>query len=160
MQNGKYEMACGEHKVPLTRVEAKTARPMLDAATFLPSPRKWRPHVLARDSHGVYYYVDRARAPGSEGQYRLFVGPKGNLVQQKMTNIVSDSKGDIFSTKTGDLRLVIEAGPERNAKDGMWIKKEKPLALTIVPIDANTAMIHNELGVYAGERLGTPCDEL
>ena len=159
-KDGKYNVECGDHTVALQRVDAKTAKPMLDAAVFLPSPRKWRPHVLLRDSRGIYYYVDRGRTKQSEGQYRLFVGPKGNLVQQKMTNIVSDSQGDIFSTKTGDLRLVIDAGPERNAQKGAWIKNEKSQQLTIVPVDANSAMIHTDLGVYAGEHMGTPCDDL
>lgn len=133
---------------------------MLDAATLLPSPRKWRSHALARDNRGTYYYVDRGRQRGTEGQFRLFVGPKGNLTQQKMTNIVSDSEGDIFSTKTGDLRLILDKGQDQGAKEGVWLQNEKPTKLTIVPIEANIAMIHNELGVYAGERLGLPCDDL
>jgi len=158
--DGKYTVFCGERKVELQPVESKKARTLLDAASFAPSPRKWRSHALARDNRGTYYYVDRGRQRGTEGQFRLFVGPKGNLVQQKMTNIVSDSAGDIFSTKSGDLRLILDSGKDENAKEGVWLQNEKPLKLTIVPIDANIAMIHNELGVYAGERMGMPCDDL
>jgi hypothetical protein len=160
LSEGKYVLQCGDRKIELQPVDGKTARPMLDTATYGPSPRKWRSHALARDSRGTYYYVDRGRTRGTEGQFRLFVGPKGNLVQQKMTNVVSDSQGDIFSTKSGDLRLILDASPDRSATDGIWIKNEKPMKLTIVPIDANIAMIHNDLGVYAGERLGMPCDDL
>ena len=43
-----------------------------------------------------------------------------------------------------------------------WAEKKKDLKLTLVPVDfnKNVAMIYNELGVYTGERLGTPCDDL
>jgi hypothetical protein len=29
-----------------------------------------------------------------------------------------------------------------------------------VPVDANRIMIYTDLGVYAGQRLGTPCDDM
>jgi len=32
--------------------------------------------------------------------------------------------------------------------------------LLAVPIEENWALIYNELGVYLGERRGTPCDDL
>jgi hypothetical protein len=31
--------------------------------------------------------------------------------------------------------------------------------LKVVPITENLPMIYNELGVYSGARLGTPCDD-
>jgi len=64
------------------------------------------PHVFARDDAGVYYYVDRiAKVYGGKG-FRVFVGKKGAMKQLALTDVASDSEGDVFSTKTGDLRLV------------------------------------------------------
>ncbi len=147
------ELACGDRITQLTVVESAKAKGMLDGATFLPSPRKSAPHRLARDDSGMYYYVDRGFVPGTEKSYRLFVGPKGNLKQQKMTNVVSDSEGEIFATKTGSLRLIL------GKQESSWIEGQKVKKLTLVPVDDNEQMIFNELGVYTGERLGTPCDD-
>ena len=72
----------------------------------------------------------------------------------KMTNVVSDSQGDIFTTKKGELRLVLDQ------TRSVWIAGKKETALTSVPVDANRIMIYTDLGVYAGQRLGTPCDDL
>ena len=42
----------------------------------------------------------------------------------------------------------------------MWIEgTKKKVELRVVPITENLPMIYNELGVYAGARLGTPCDD-
>lgn len=160
MQDGKYTVTCGKTTTPLTVVEPATAKPLLAAAQFESSPRKWQAYALARNTSGVYYYVDRGyvdrRQPDAveSRNFRLFVGPKGNLKLQKMTNIVSDSEGDVFSTTTGSMRMIL------GKKEPQWIQKGKPTTLLPVPIDENLAMIYTELGVYAGERLGTPCDDL
>ena len=63
------------------------------------NPHQREPHALLRDDRGVYYFVDRGRTEGAEKNFRLWVGPKGAMVLQKMTNVVSDSAGDIVSTK-------------------------------------------------------------
>jgi hypothetical protein len=88
----------------------------------------------------------------------LYAGPKGNLKLQKMTNVVSDSQGDLFATKTGSLRLVLNREP----KSLIWIagKGQSPLVQVPVDFNVNVASIYNDFGVYAGERLGTPCDDL
>jgi hypothetical protein len=118
-------------------VPEATARPLLAAAQFEGSPRKWQAYALARNSAGIYYYVDRGyvdrrqsdsgERPAESRNFRLFVGPKGNLKLQK---------------------------------EPIWIQKGKTSTLLPVPVDENLAMIYTELGVYAGERLGTPCDDL
>ncbi|HNN92242.1 MAG TPA: hypothetical protein PKI03_08240 [Pseudomonadota bacterium] len=160
MQDGKYTVTCGKTTTPLTVVDPATARPLLAAAQFEGSPRKWQAYALARNSAGVYYYVDRGYVDRHQGDrnesrnFRLFVGPKGNLKLQKMTNVVSDSEGDVFSTATGSMRMVL------GKKEPVWIQKGKTSTLLPVPVDENLAMIYTELGVYAGERLGTPCDDL
>jgi hypothetical protein len=153
-QEGKYTLSCGSHNTTLTPVEPAAAKALLDKARFEPSPRKFRPYALARDPNGIYYYVDQGRTPETAKHFRLFIGPKGDLKLQKMTNVVSDSEGDIFATKTGSMRLILDK------KETAWTAAGKTTPLRVVPVDDNVAMIFNELGVYSGERLGTPCDDL
>ena len=146
-------VVCGDKKTALQIVEAAKVKPLLEGGKFEPSPRKWAPYALARDNNGVYYYVDRGYAEADKGRFRLYVGPKGNLKLQKMTNVVSDSEGDIFATKTGSLRLILDK------RESSWIENNKPTPLKVVPVEDNLPMIYGELGVYSGERLGTPCDD-
>jgi hypothetical protein len=148
-------LSCGERTTQLQLVAAADAKKMLMDAKIGPSPQKHRPHRLLRDELGNYYYVDKGFRPGEEKRFRLFKGPKGSLKEQKMTNVVSDSEGEIFSTKTGSLRLIIDK------KDpGVWLEQKKSLKLREVPIHENMPMIYNELGVYSGEKMGNPCDDL
>jgi hypothetical protein len=154
LRDGKYSVRCSSHETPMTVVEPAAAKALLAAATFEPSPRKWQAYALARDPSGVYYYVDHGRTPETSKHFRLFVGPKGNLKQQKMTNVVSDSEGDIFATKTGSMRLILDK------KESSWMASKKTTPLRLVPVEDNLGVIYNELGVYTGERMGTPCDDL
>ena len=151
---GVYQVTCGTRTVPLAAVPRADAKPLVDRAAFLPSPRERAAYALVRDQSGSYYYVDHGREPRTEKSFRLFAGPKGNLKQLKMTNVVSDSEGDIFATRTGSLRLVLDK------KESLWVDRGKPTKLTLLPIDDNLALIYNDLGVYAGARLGTLCDDL
>ena len=44
--------------------------------------------------------------------------------------------------------------------DGPNVKQgKKKRDLTVVPIASNLNMIYNELGIYTGKNLGTPCDD-
>lgn len=154
LRDGQYTVSCGSHTTNLTPVEPAAAKALLDKASFEPSPRKRSAYALARDPNGIYYYVDHGRTPETAKNFRLFIGPKGNLKPQTMTNVVSDSEGDIFATKTGSMRLILDK------KETAWTAQGKNTPLRLVPTDENLAMIWNELGVYAGEKLGTPCDDL
>jgi hypothetical protein len=150
----KYELTCQTRKTEFTPVADAEAKPMLDAARFRKPLWKRQAYSLARDNTGKYYFVDRAREPEGNKNFRLFVGPKGSMKAQKMTNVVSDSAGDIFATKTGELRLILNQG------ESLWQVKGKPTKLISLPVDENHVMIYSELGVYTGDRLGTPCDDL
>lgn len=147
-------VVCGDQRTDLQVMDAAAARTLLQGARFEENPRAWKPYALARDNTGVYYYVDRGYREKDRGRFRLFVGPKGALRPLKMTNIVSDSEGDIFATKTGSLRLVLESGKS------FWMANNKEQVLRRVPIEENLPMIYNDLGVYVSERLGTPCDDM
>lgn len=154
----RCEVQCGERRTALKIVEPAQAAALLDKAEIERGPRRFRPHALARDNEGVYYYVDNGFWPEAHKSYRLFVGRKGSLAQQKMTDVVTDSEGQIFATRTGSLRLVLgrnESMWVENGKDG----REKIKKLLLVPPQDNLQMIYNDLGVYLGERLGTPCDD-
>ena len=149
LRGGTWTLTCGKRKTVLEEAsEADRAR-VLDGH-FLQPLWKRVAYALARDKRGNYYYVDRIRDdPGTKG-FRLFVGPKGRLKPTKLVNIVSDSEGDIFSTRKGELRLVVD----KNATT--WHKGKQTTQLTTVPLQANVYLIYAELGVYDGEPLGTP----
>jgi len=145
---------CGARTVPLTFVPADKTREIVKKATFLPNPQKYVPYGLARDDRGTYYYVDHGATEKTEKDFRLFAGQKGSVKLLKMTNVVSDSEGDIFSTPSGSLRLILEK------KQSLWVEGDKRSELKLIPIESNLQLIYNDLGVYVGQRLGTPCDDL
>lgn len=149
------EVECGERQVKLPRLPEEKATALLLSAKYLPNPHQREPHALLRDDRGVYFYVDRGRTEGAEKNFRLYVGPKGAMVLQKMTNVVSDSAGDIFSTKSGDLRLLID-----REKASEWIQPKKRTQLRYLQVEENLHLIYADLNVYAGQRLGSPCDDL
>lgn len=148
-------LRCGANTTPLTVVEPEQADKLLKGGKYEPNPQKYVPYALLRDTKGTYYLVERGFAPEEEKSFRVHVGPKGALKRQEMKDIVSDSEGQIFSTKKGDLRLVVD-----KAEAPMWIEgAKKKVELKVVPITENLRMIYTELGVYTGARLGTPCDD-
>lgn len=150
----KYDVQCENRHTELKPLDDAEAAKILGAAKFHKPRWKRQAYALARDNTGKYYYVDRMREPEGNKNFRLFVGPKGGLKLQKMTNVVSDSAGDIFATKTGELRLVL------NKAESLWQQNKKETKLISLPLDENHVLIYSELGVYTGERLGTPCDDL
>lgn len=146
---------CGEKNIALTVVEAGQGAELLRKAAYSPNPQQFAPYALLRDTKGNYYFVDRGVRATDQKNYRVFIGPRGGLKQQKMTNVISDSEGEIFSTKKGDLRLLLD-----KAKASVWIENaKKSLELRQVPVEENMPLIFNDLGVYEGIRLGTPCDD-
>jgi hypothetical protein len=157
--------SCGERKTSLTLLDDDAKKTLLAKASFEPPLHKRAPHHLARDDNGRYFYVDKGNTAETEKSFRLFVGPKGAMKLQKMTNAVADSEGDIFTTKSGSLRYVTD-----RKNPPVWIQGGKKTVLTVVPIEATDAktgepinnyqLIYNELGVYLGEKLGNPCDDL
>ncbi|HVZ75288.1 MAG TPA: hypothetical protein VHJ20_23080 [Polyangia bacterium] len=153
LKGGKYEVTCDTRKTELQPLPKAEADAMIAAATFHAPLWRFRAFALARDDHGIYYYVDRQREPEDSLNFRLFSGPRGALKPLKMTNVVSDSEGQIFSTKTGDLRLVLDR------KEAAWVKGKARTTLVPLPIEDNAQLIYTDLGAYTGQRLGTPCDD-
>ena len=150
---GVMKIDCMDRKTQLQQLKTDEAKALIEGATFY-SPRWQRlPYLLARDDKGTYYFVDMQRDVPGKKDMKLYIGPRGKLKQQAMTNIVSDSMGDIFSTKTGELRLVA------NNDELKWVAGKEQAKLTRVPIDDNHVLIYTDLGVYERMPLGTPCDD-
>jgi len=157
-QDKTYFKGCdGKDDAALTQLTGAKATAVLDKSQFVTQAIIRVPHVLARDDSGVYYYVDRiAKTYGGKG-YRVFVGKKGAMKQMALTDVASDSEGEIFSTKTGDLRLV--RNHSESGKDTMtWVKGEKKLELVFLDTDVNSVLIFKDLGLYTF--LGTLCDNI
>lgn len=154
LRKGKYQVQCGNRATELKPVEADEQAKIIADAKFFGPLWKYRAYSLARDNNGTYYYVDRPREPENNKAFRLFAGPRGNLKPLKMTNVVSDSQGDIFTTKKGELRLVLDK------KRSVWFAGKTETELVSLPLEDNRIMIYTDLGVYAGQRLGTPCDDM
>ena len=158
-------VSCGSRTTPLSIVDEEAKRTLLGAGRYEPPLQTRAPHRLARDEEGRYFYVDKGNTPETEKSFRLYVGPKGAMKLQKMTNAVADTEGEIFTTKSGSLRYVTD-----RQKPPTWLQGKKKVSLTIVPIESvdeksgepinNYQLIYNELGVYLGEKLGNPCDDL
>jgi hypothetical protein len=156
-KDGTYQKTCrGKDDAVLTELSGDKAKAVLDKAAFLTSGIIRVPHLLARDDSGVYYYVDRlARIYGGKG-YRVFVGKKGAMKQMPLTDVASDSAGDVFSTKSGDLRLVRNS--ESNKETTTWVKGEKRTELVFLDPDVNSVVVFKDLGIYTF--LGTFCDNI
>jgi len=140
-------------KRKLTQLTADEAVTFLKRATFLPPLWTRQSHVLLRDDDGVYYFVDELREELGGNGYRVFVGAKGAMKEIPMTNVATDSAGEIFATKAGQLKLV--AGSDGKAT---WIKGGKKTELTRLEPQENRYLIYRELGIYGS--LGAICDDL
>ena len=151
--SGRCVLTCGTRSTEIPRATGKDAAAIVDSMVVEPDLLPYEPYVLARDRQGTYYYVERSTKPGEERYFRLYIGRLGGLKLQKMKDIVSDSEGEIFSSKAGDLRLVLDRS------EATWIAGKNANKLKMVPVEANLQMIYNNLGVYTGMRLGTPCDD-
>lgn len=163
-----YTAICGKRTTALTELNPDDTAKLIAGASFVPPTWDRQPERLLRDDRGNYYLVDRLRTNDrlDRRDFRLFVGPRGKMKQVPLKDIVDDSEGMIFSTKSGELRLVfgnVDHADDKPMKDDFrWIEGKKSQSLTDVPLDApvNARLIYMDLGPYLGARLGTPCDDL
>jgi hypothetical protein len=153
LREGKYTLQCGERETTFGPTDPKRQEEILKGAAFHPQRWKRRAYALARDNAGTYWYVDRARGEQIT-DFRLWSGPRGALKSLRMSNVVSDSAGDVFATKAGDLKLVLGKG------EASWVRGKKVKELILLPLADNAQLIYGDLGVYTGQPLGTPCDLL
>jgi hypothetical protein len=153
LREGKYTLQCAERQTTFHPADPKRQEEILKSATFHSQRWKRRAYALARDNGGTYWYVDRARKDEIT-DFRLWSGPRGALKPLRMTNVVSDSAGDVFATKGGDLKLVL------GKNEASWVQGKKSKDLILLPLAENAQLIYGDLGVYTGQPLGTPCDLL
>lgn len=177
MQNANVKLGAGELAVTcerkdasykkrlLTQLPAEQAKAFVKATPFYPKLWQRSAHFLARDDDGLYFYVDRwSDDHGGQG-FRVFAGMKGAMKEMTMTNVVSDSAGEIFATKGGDLKVVTKTDGHADARTpddvsgytAYWKKGGKKSDLTVLPLLPNRYLIYRELGIYG--RLGVVCDD-
>jgi hypothetical protein len=156
--DGSFVRWCGnDSKTELSQVSSDKAKAILDKGQFMTTALVRRPYMLARDDSGVYYYVDVIRNQYGGNGYRVFVGKKGAMKQKPLTDVATDTAGDVFATKTGDLRIVRNVDENKKA-DMVWVKGGKRSQLVVLDIEANEPMIFKQLGVYGFT--GNICDSL
>jgi hypothetical protein len=157
-EEGKFFRWCGnDSKIPLTEVKADRAKGVIDKATFMTTALTRRAHLLARDDGGTYYYVDIIREQYGGSGYRVFAGKKGAMKQLPLSDVATDTAGEVFATKSGDVRIVHDAD-NTTKSNATWVKGEKRTPLVTLDVDANSHLIFRDLGVYSF--LGTICDDL
>ena len=155
LDDGTFKRECdGLDDMVLTQLTGDKAAKVLAKDAFVTAGAVHWAHLLARDDMGIYYYVDRlTKTHGGKG-FRVFVGKKGAMQQVPLDEVASDSGGDVFSTKRGELRLVTSEGKQTAS----WIKGEKATQLVMLDLDVNSALIYRDLGIYTF--LGTLCENI
>jgi hypothetical protein len=162
LEGGTWKVRCSDRHTPMLKLGEEESGKLLARAVFKKPMWKRQALTLGRDDDGTYYYVDRIRddRPSSEQWddphpptgFRLFVGRKGKLREQKLTDSTVDSKGLVLTTRRG--RLVVDDGNKRV----VWSRGKKREALVYLPVEDNTLLIYRDLGLYG--KLGIPCDAL
>lgn len=156
--DGTFHKQCGlEPDVGLTELGADQAKAAIARSAFLTSAMVRRPHLLARDDRGVYYYVDRLSEQHGGKGFRVLVGKKGALKQRPLLDVASDSAGQVFATRSGELRLVLTT-EAANKPSVAWIKGPRRTNLIQLDLHVNSPLIFSELGVY--KFTGTICDDI
>lgn len=147
-KDGTYTASCGtESEWALSEVTGDAATAVLAKSKFMTTTIVRRPYMLARDDRGVYYYVDVISKEYGGNGHRVFVGKKGALKQYALTDVITDENGDVFTTKTGDLRFVRDT--QNSAKHtAFWIRGGKRTELTSLDLYMATATIYRTLGIY------------
>lgn len=142
----------GTGRRTLTQLTADEAATFFKVAKFYPHLHTRAAHFLARDDDARYYYVDAIRDEYGGQGFRVFVGMKGAMKQLPIANVARDTAGEIFATKTGQLKIV-----NGKIESAFWIKSGKKTELTVVPVFENRYVIYRELGIYGS--LGVVCDD-
>jgi hypothetical protein len=153
-EDGTVSLTCSPREVrTLTPLPADQALAWIAHARFTDVAHQRLSQLLARDDDGIYYFVDRYRDELGGKGFRVFVGPKGALKEMPMTNVVSDSAGEIYATKRGELKIVSGNGSSTTH----WHKGGKRVELTRLEPGDNRHLIYREFGIYGP--MGVFCDD-
>ena len=158
-KDGSFMRSCGEKlQAELTQLGGTQAKDVIEKAQFLTTSMMRRAYLLARDDRGVYYYVDVLRDVYGGNGHRVFVGKKGAMKQMALTDVTSDTAGDVFATKSGDLRLVRTIVDAKEKATAHWIRGERKNELVYLDVYMNQPLIYRELGLY--KIPGTVCGNI
>jgi hypothetical protein len=157
--DGKWSVRCSDRTTPLVPVSEAETRKILARAPFKKPLWKRQAAALGRDDTGVYYQVDQLRIdrtspldPTPPTGYRLFIGRKGKLKAQKLTDSVVDSRGIVLSTRAGHLTV------DNRDRRMVWSTGRGKSELVYLPVEDNAMLIYRDLGIHG--RLGIPCDDM
>lgn len=156
LHDNVFTMMCREEatKTTMTRLPPDEARALLAKATFKTHRMDRVAYALGRDGT-TYYYADASSRTEPLTDLRVYVGKRGALKPLKLTHTAADTKGVVFTSKTGTLRVT------NKPLTLTWAPKpNRPISLTAIPVEANLELVYAELGVYAAKKFGLPCDDL
>ncbi|HEY4182589.1 MAG TPA: hypothetical protein VGM90_37410 [Kofleriaceae bacterium] len=169
-QDGTFERNCGgEDDAALTEVTGEKAQQILSKSQFLSPLFVRRVRLIGRDDTGVYYLVDELNGENKGRGFRLFVGRKGALKQQPLSDIATDDAGESYTTKTGTFTVTFKHTTSTNVETdgevattatGTWVKGERrsPISMLDTRNQKNDVLVYKELGLY--DSLGTICDNV
>ena len=126
--------SCGERKTTSRILDEDAKQALLGKVTSSRRCTSARPTTWRATSRAATSTSTSGNTPETEKSFRLFVGPKGAMKLQKMTNAVADTEGEIFTTKSGSLRYVTD-----RKNPPIWIQGEEELKLTVVPLEGTDA---------------------
>jgi len=158
--DGSYIRWCSqtldEVGMGLTEVTGSKAKEILKGK-FLTTLLVRVPVLFARDDVGTYYYVDRLSQDYGGNGYRMFVGKKGAMKSLAVTDLTSDERGIVITTRTGVLSVVHESDDSSKIQ-AKWIRGDKRTELITLDVYQNSHVIYRDLGIYGDT--GTICGEL
>lgn len=159
---GTWTVRCSDRTTPMVKLDEIQTGKLLAGASFRRPLWKRQAAALGRDDLGVYYYVDRIRDERPSGEqwtdphpptgFRLFIGRKGKLREQKIVDTTVDSQGLVLATRKGSLAV------DEGGKRMIWSRGKKREALVYLAVEDNPLLIYRDLGLYG--KLGIPCDAM
>jgi len=155
LRDKQFWVQCGEQKLPLKRLELEASKKALEGTSFVEALWRRNAHFLARDDHGMYYFVDRELGDNpSMETYRVYMGWMGEVLQAPLKLIAKDAVGEVYGAPGSDQRLVVSAGSAR------FLDGEKARELVVLDVRADSEIIYGKKGIHAGKSHGTPCDHV
>jgi hypothetical protein len=151
-RDGTCTLTCGKRDAVWKNVAKPKAASLLEKAKLFKPRWTRRAYALARDDEGTYYYVDRAREPDDNKDFRVFVGTQGEMGAVAAKVLASDRSGDVFGTAQGKLKL------GHASQEAEWVAASGRQKLQLLDLYENAGLIYGALGVYKDQPLGTPCD--
>ena len=153
-----------DKKHTLTLLPQAQASELLKKAWVGARPvRPYSPYRLLRDDWGRYYFVEQSKAEHSAHPFRLWFGYRGRVKQLNVMTVAHDTEGVVLVSSDAAMRLV--ASQSRDRRDGFnenvgayWVKEDSRRELLNIPIESNTKVIFEELGMYNQLYLGYLCD--